>query len=395
MKYLDAIKLLKEFDNQNRALWLHEGVIGTEIRITDDSKSFKVVVTIESSIEKSNINHEAYGLPSDFIYDGVSYVVELESSDFPRAQIEVGSPAYGDGLNGVGTYGWGFYLDGIPTALSNWHVFCADGNSTPLGISCFLDDIEAAVLSSFESMKISGNLWDLAIARFRDSGQLEALMRDCQQPPRKPYPMKMEWNPSLGQEYYKVGRTAPTCRIGKLRGIGSSSVRYNDGVIRSFRDQLIFTKMTDAGDSGAIIVNSHSNEIAGLNFAGGNDRTIANPLFLKGWKYRGTLALEDGFEVPMYETSENNDIALTHETNSEIEFESSGISEAPPSIGGVHRKFEPLSMNLFRQGYSIGTNRTTRLDIKIIGKHGDWLHLSAGSLRTGWYHPASDFVLMD
>lgn len=401
MKYREAVEILREFDNQNRDLWLRSDLIGTELRIEEDSTNLVIAVSIDSTTVEDSVSNEAYGLSDSFTHAGASYAVKLEKSIAPKPHIDAGTDAFGAGLAGVGTYGWGFYLNGVPTALSNWHVLCPNGNNTPLGNRCFIDGQDVASLSSFERLGQRGNLWDLALATFDDEADLEAFMRQCVDGTRRPYPYKMEWNPELGTKYHKVGRTAPICREGSFQGIGSTRVEYDDGTVRRFVDQLLFKKMSDKGDSGAIIVNSNSNEIAGLNFAGNDKTTIANPLFLTGWKYRGTLALENGLEIPEYET-------FTKTAEGELESVVSAqpgksmSSEVPPSIGGARRELKLVTL-----GSLVSKLSNSGKSIKIIGKHGDWLYLSwpgygdifnggvFGLAGKGWYHPSSNYIFVD
>jgi hypothetical protein len=77
-------------------------------------------------------------------------------------------------------------------------------------------------------------------------------------------------------------------------------VKYDDGVVRSFQSQLIFSKMTDPGDSGAVIVRQSDTTVTGLNFAGNDTETIANPIYLAGWRRQGSIRFDGGAEIPMF-----------------------------------------------------------------------------------------------
>jgi hypothetical protein len=55
-----------------------------------------------------------------------------------------------------------------------------------------------------------------------------------------------------------------------------------------FRSQLLFSMMTDKGDSGSIIVHSPTNSALGLYFGQDERFSNANPLWAKGWKFEGT-----------------------------------------------------------------------------------------------------------
>jgi hypothetical protein len=60
--------------------------------------------------------------------------------------------------------------------------------------------------------------------------------------------------------------------------------------------------MTDPGDSGALIISSEDDGALGLNFAGGTETTIANPLYKIEWNHVGSRRFLDGRELPMFET---------------------------------------------------------------------------------------------
>jgi para-nitrobenzyl esterase len=61
--------------------------------------------------------------------------------------------------------------------------------------------------------------------------------------------------------------------------------------------------MTDAGDSGAIIVRQNNTTATGLNFAGNDSETIANPIYLAGWSRQGSIRFDGGAEIPMFSGS--------------------------------------------------------------------------------------------
>jgi hypothetical protein len=84
-------------------------------------------------------------------------------------------------------------------------------------------------------------------------------------------------------------------------GVGDFDVNYDDGPRRKLNGQLVFKPMSDPGDSGSIIVKEKDNTVVGLLFAGSKDMTLANPLYKIGWSYIGTLKLDSGAEVPVYD----------------------------------------------------------------------------------------------
>jgi hypothetical protein len=67
-----------------------------------------------------------------------------------------------------------------------------------------------------------------------------------------------------------------------------------------FDKQLVFSKMTDPGDSGAMIVRVSDNTVCGLNMAGTDTETDANPFFLNNWIPSGILTRTNGQRFPMF-----------------------------------------------------------------------------------------------
>jgi hypothetical protein len=82
--------------------------------------------------------------------------------------------------------------------------------------------------------------------------------------------------PELGMKVRKSGRTTGVTQ-GKLLAVHvEMEVGYGDSTVE-FTDQLLFSRMSDPGDSGSLVV-SETGQGVGLLFAGSDKATLANPL---------------------------------------------------------------------------------------------------------------------
>ncbi len=85
---------------------------------------------------------------------------------------------------------------------------------------------------------------------------------------------------TLGQAVQKYGRTTGLTR-GQVTGLNATVlIRYDKGLAR-FVNQIVFTSLSAAGDSGSLIVtyDGHNSPVA-LLFAGSSSSTIGNPIGL-------------------------------------------------------------------------------------------------------------------
>lgn len=229
---------------------------------------------------------------------------EIVSRAVPRAHALAGSSARGAGMNGIGTAGWNIYFFqyNAYVCLSNWHVLCGQGNNTPLGTGVEIDGLPIATLYTFKELRDQpgNNIWDYAIARYGSHEDCEGRYRLCGDSVEHPYPKSLGKRASIDSTTYrKVGNRSPVCREGNLIAFGDRSIMYNDGVVRLFTGQLIFTKMSDPGDSGSVFVNTNDNTVVGLCFAGNSEESLANPLFKLGWGFTGSVIRTNGVDIPM------------------------------------------------------------------------------------------------
>ncbi|MCK9223306.1 MAG: S1 family peptidase [Limnochordia bacterium] len=113
------------------------------------------------------------------------------------------------------------------------------------------------------------NIVDAAIARPVDSVRMEilgvGLVRGVTDVP-------------VGTLCYKSGRTTQVS-TGTLQGKNARlKVYFDEGQAAIFDKQLVFTSMSEPGDSGSLILEKGTNRAVGLLFAGSSDVTIANPI---------------------------------------------------------------------------------------------------------------------
>jgi hypothetical protein len=203
-------------------------------------------------------------------------------------------------------------LDGVLVCLSNWHVFCVNGNSTlvgyPLELGFSFQRI-AHLHAFYEVRPNASNLWDFALGAIDDPSAVLDQMRPCDDGFVYPLPRGLAASVNVGDPCHKVGAGlgAPTCRQGSLRGITSVRVDYGSFGQIWFEDQLLFQKMTDPGDSGAVISSNTDNKVVGLNFAGNNTDTVANPIYKLGWRFQGTFVVGN-VELPSFASRPSADL---------------------------------------------------------------------------------------
>ena len=276
-----------------------------------------------------------------------------------------------------------FFFRGALVALSNWHVFCSKGNDTQFGHRIKLKNRNIASLYGYYDIYPNrSNLWDLALAHYDTHGDAISEVRLCEDGHQYKYPMKLGEHVRLGRDktFWKAGARTPICRKGHLIAVGSRVVKYpNCGWKVLFEDQLVFSKMTDPGDSGSIIVGLDDNLIYGLNFAGNEFETIANPLFKIGWKYDGIRALDNGINIPMYSGGEGifceNDTPIRKDFPSYTDFFPQGIANAN---GFLCTQIEPNQYYLIKE------------------KHGVWLKLikPTDEKTRFWYNTNNGITLL-
>ena len=308
ISFKECRAILSEFKQARPEILTLREVHGIHVVCPADRPQVVILVSDELSADSVRTNAPLLrNLDYEFEGKGGVASVELRVSPKPRAHTGVlchpGDPASGNPQSHYGTLGWNFYLNNVLVGLSNWHVFCAHGNDTPVRFTESINGSVEASLYAFQALYSTGNYWDYALAQYIQPTDAAGVMRLCENASEMPYPGKLSPIGSVtvgdGVQYYKVGARPPICRTGTLVGVGDVAVEYDDGVTRSFLSQLIFSKMTDPGDSGAVIVRETDTSVTGLNFAGNNTDTIANPIYLANWKRIGSTRFDGGAEIPV------------------------------------------------------------------------------------------------
>lgn len=345
MNYDEALSILNNFNENYPNLIFDKDIFKVSFQENEKSQ-FTLNISINKSADVKNLS-DSYNIPTTFLFKDekgeereFNILIQPEN-EIVAHSVEMGTSARHINLPGYGTYGWGFILNGAPVALSNWHVFCPNGNNTPLGSRVQLDNQEIAALSFFEPVSDSGvNQWDMALATFDKIEDMKPAFRPCQNGNIRPYPWVIQSDkPVFGIQVYKVGATSPICREGVFNGIANIRVKYSNNVVRFFTQQLQFTKMTDPGDSGSIIVNATSNKVLGLNFAGNDIETFANPIFIyDNITYVGTKFISEDFEVGVYETKKDSNLKSTL-LESSLDGTFPTETGVPPSLGGITGKY--------------------------------------------------------
>lgn len=297
-----------------------------------------------------------------------------------------------DGSAMGGTYGWGLFIDDRLCGISNWHVWCFKGNNTPLGNRIFFNEQNIGSLIHFEPVNSGGiNNWDIAFAAFDNHNQFINNYRQTQNSSKPPYPYRIEFAPNTGGRYYKIGNREPIYREGFLRGVGNVKVKHDNIHIR-YNEQLIFSKMSDPGDSGAVIVNKNTNEILGLNTASDDKITCANPLNVYGLYYRGMRQVTGSIMAPVYTLIHNKPKAnpflnVVQDTDTAFDLSSKlfienindptvPIPPIPNGLGGVKKEVNCYKLDYIKDKLGIG---------KISGTFGEWVRVSFNrSSYTGW-----------
>lgn len=213
----------------------------------------------------------------------------------------------------AGTLGWFFFLDGVPVCVGSYHVFCPEGDATPLESTavfrCGLREpsgargIPIGSLLQFDKANSSiTRIFDCALIRISDvhllTGEFAPIRCTDGSNLVRPYPMTLA-NESViagGESFYSVGQLTRTCATSSFQGVGS---RKAEG--QMLYEQLFFAKFTQEGDSGAVIVHEKSNSVVGLVWAIDSKYTIANPLYRKPWHCCGKRTV-DGVTLPEFQT---------------------------------------------------------------------------------------------
>lgn len=315
--YEECVAALKQFDANFPQIAFSQNTLGYEIQQLEGDPV--LVVRVRKKLPIRDVRDDER-IPDKLEIQVAGRKIELQTKivedeidianeanvEHAVSDVRAGDTAAGIDLAGFGTAGWTVELNGTLVCVSNWHVLCGLGNETPIGRSVLLKSQVLAGLHAFQPIHFGSgaNSWDYALASYLDPNDALAEMRQCEDGSSNEYPLSLSANLGFGETFTKVGARRPTCRQGKLTAIGNSWVKYPGRGEAFFNGQLIFSKMTDPGDSGCIIVRKSDRSVSGLNFAGSSTRTVANPLYLIGWQKIGEAEYFDIGKVPMFRSSD-------------------------------------------------------------------------------------------
>lgn len=300
-----AEKIIDAFSSQNVALVSDTIVHGVDVVLNEGEFSIRICVADNNQERIRSLKSlPAFKFEAALEKQTLILPVFFEQVPMARAQFAPGDPISPAGASYHGTGGWNFYLNDRPMILSNWHVLCDQGNQTPIGRRILVNGADIASLHAFLHVN-SGrqNDWDYALARFDSEASLSAFMRRCvsECPPGSDHctipiedvPQRIIGEIVIGLRCKKIGARPPVCRFGNVQAFGTRRVNYGQAGIIEFRNQVIFSKMSDPGDSGSVLftVQNGISLAVALNFAGSDQETIANPLTRAPLTYLGARTI--------------------------------------------------------------------------------------------------------
>jgi hypothetical protein len=300
MDYAEGTAILKEFRRQYADTFVRGSAThGIRVAPTDDEPGRVDLLVLPPSADEERRRWE--GKSFEFVHGGESLrlpitVVERERYQIPKshlaaATIDASAPVKpGEFITGFvhgssGSVGLNLYLDGVLSCISCWHVMCPLTTEPKLGTPVKLRGLpDVAELSGYSRVYFDGrtNVWDFAIARYLDPAMAANQMTACTAGV-PPYPTRLAGSLQPGP-VYKVGAKTPYCRNGSATGALVSCWLPYDGNDAWFEGQVECTRMSDGGDSGALVIYQASNEMLGMLFGVCTKTSLASPLFQIGWK---------------------------------------------------------------------------------------------------------------
>lgn len=371
MEYEQLTTILEQFEKNHPFLLMRDDIHGIQV-ISSGYNDFVLEILVKESFEERELKTDEK-VPDTFEYNfnGSSEIISTRTSikSVPRPLVDYGDSAtYSATGTPVGTAGWNVFLQiqNIWVCVTNHHVIVNPTNSN-FGDPVFLDGSNNATLHA----RTLNEDWDFALARYNDPEDANQQFRQCSDETRFPNAQKLSKGTHVNEKYYTVGNRAPICKTGTLLGVATREVGpYPDGSFITFRNQLVYEpSLGDKGDSGSIVVREADNTVTGLIFAGDDDETsdtLANPLFKIGWLYKGTIKLEGGGEVPIYDES-NSLVPVSPDILNQV--------EAPDLLAfSISNDLEQIPLNstenLVNAGGSLFLGVAT--SIVINGRHDRW-----------------------
>jgi hypothetical protein len=298
----EGVTAVEQF-SQETGITLSEerGIHGIRLMVSEHKKFMEVVILPDKSVPE---------MPNHFTYTyggGPNHVrVVHRKAPIGKAEVRVGHTAQGENLPvGMGSVGWNIRLNSACVAVSCFHVLCTNGNNTQPNVDrVLLNGTLNAKIRCFQVLQTGqtapDNDWDLALADYNDDKDCVGYYTKCSTNgpyPTWAYPMSLApvsgsnqpvantTNNASMYRYHKVGAASPICASGGiLKSTGARvAIRLPDGAWANFRGALVFTKMTNPGDSGCVIVRDSDDAVVGLHFGGSDIESFSNPLYRIPW----------------------------------------------------------------------------------------------------------------
>ncbi|MCM3872921.1 MAG: S1 family peptidase [Pyrinomonadaceae bacterium] len=191
----------------------------------------------------------------------------------------------GHGDIGTGTLGAVVTKGGAFHILSNSHVLALSGSAKKGDAIIYPGDVDGGTIGNNVVAKLSGfkkfvlstdyvNRVDCAIAK-PTADRLADLVSEIK---GLSFP-KGTTKPVRGMKVVKVGRTTGKT-TGEVRDVHFRFTLDYEGEIGEvgFLDQVLCTRYTDDGDSGALVIDKATGRAVGLHFAGANGGSVFNPI---------------------------------------------------------------------------------------------------------------------
>jgi hypothetical protein len=269
------------------------GIVGIAITILPDGQPALKVLTRDRAAARA--------LPASL--DGIPVVVEVVGDIRALAFTIKYNPPVPVGISignieecAAGTHGAVVTKNGNDYVLSNNHVLARQNNakvgediqqpgrfdSIPqcdVGFPTHIADLSEKKDIKFSFLGLSGdNRIDAAIASLKG---VKGIDYTCETEPTCGYtPATTPVPPSMPMNVKKCGRTTMLTR-GRVTGL-NATVRVNYGgtppKFARFKGQVQFSNISQAGDSGSLIVEDATNKPVALLFAGSAKTTIGNPI---------------------------------------------------------------------------------------------------------------------
>jgi hypothetical protein len=310
MEFDECVAIIDAFKSGYPNVLIRKNAHGIQVIVENGEPLVELLVTAQ--VEESQLKADEV-MPNTLTYSKNGLEQEISTRvverQIPSAQGQMGRPAIGTGATPgeFGTLGWNFILNNQMTCMSNWHVFCQNGNQTPIGTGITIsntgsiwDGTVQANLSAFQPISPNGaNFWDYALGIYVNQADFMTQFRPCADGKTPPYPLNgLSKDVKIGTDtsYRKVGARDAVCRTGRLVAVGDRTVNY-DGTLFKFQQQLVFSDMSSPGDSGSIVVRTSDNTATGLLFAGDDTESLANPIYRLPWSYQGFFTYPNGSQV--------------------------------------------------------------------------------------------------